>query len=155
MRVLALVLAAFVCFAAPARAEEPPLTTADPGAYAQSFSDAMTLAGVRPIRDAFVAMIGQQLPADVEQGLRVYETAGLTLPAGVARVIDDISAGDAYRVIYLYHYFGGNAWVFTRIEFARIDERRWAVSRVAFADRWSGVVLSTTPAFAPSTPARR
>lgn len=160
MRIVFALLAAFAFLAggpASAQIAGPPVTTTDPGAYARAFSDSMALTGGRQLRDIFTTMLGPSgaMPSEVDQSIRVYENDEMERPARVARVLDDVVASDAYRVIYLYHYFGGNYFLFTRLEFTRISTSEWALSRIAFADRWSGVVLATTPGFAPPQPLRR
>jgi hypothetical protein len=159
-----IVLGALLAFAAllgvcgRASAETPPIVTDDPAEYAQVFADSMAVSGIRPVRQAFEAMLapsGGALPADAEAALIVYERANLHTPALVSRVIDDVVLGDAFRVIYLYHYFGGNGWVFTRLDFVRIGQREWALSRLAFGDRWSTVALTPSPGFTPVEPSRR
>lgn len=150
--------AAFFGASSAACAQRPPIVTEDPGEYAQVFADAMTLSGVAPIRQAFSTIVGGaggSIPADAEAALIVFERANLETPATVSRVVDDLTAGGAYRVIYLYHYFGGNAWVFTRLEFARISETGWAMSRLAFADSWAGVAIAATPGLVPTSRNRR
>jgi len=119
----------------------------------------MALAGVRPIREAFEALVGGTIPADAEAGIVTYEQAITQLPARVSRVIEDVTLADSVRIIYLYHYYGDNSWIFTRLEFISIGDGRWAFNRLAFADRWATVVVATTPGFqsshAPPAVARR
>ena len=152
MRIFIAALAALICAATSARAQDAAFTTTDPAVYAQAFSDAMTLSGVRPIRETFTRMLagGGTLTADLEAALQPYEAANLQTPARIARVIDDVMLSDVLRTVYLYHYFGGNGWIFTRLEFVRISETEWSLSRLAFSDRWAAVALSTTPGFRPS-----
>jgi hypothetical protein len=153
MRRLLLALFAAVLLWPAARAEaqlvDPPIVMRDPGVYAQVFADSMAISGIQPIRDAFQAMLGAETPlaAELEASLHVYEHPDMIKPAVVSRVLDDVSAADTYRVIYLYHYYGGNFWVFTRLEFVRISMTEWALQRMAFADQWKNVVLTTTPGF--------
>jgi len=156
-----LAVCVFVCaLAAPSRAAaqlvDPPITMRDPAVYAQTFSDAMALGGVRPIREAFLQLLGPgaQMPADVDAGLRVYENPDMIKPALMSRVVEDVVLADTFRVIYLYNYYGGNYWIFTRLEFVRISTDEWTLSRLAFADRWAHVVLQTTPSFQSPAPAR-
>lgn len=145
------VLLAFAMMATPARADDPPVVTTNPALYAQTFADSMAMSGVRPIRDVFQALMGGPLPPDVEPGLITYERAITQMPARVSRVIEDVTlAGDVTRMIYLYHYFGDNSWIFTRLEFVFLGDGRWALNRVAFADRWAAIVVATTPGFQPS-----
>jgi hypothetical protein len=73
----------------------------------------------------------------------------------VSRVIDDVVLSDMVRSIYLYHYFGENNWVYTRLDFGGIGDGRWALTGVCFADRWSNIVVATTPGFRPAGPTRR
>lgn len=151
MRILLFVLTASVFFVTSARAADPPVVTDDPALYAQTFADSMALSGVSPIRDVFEVLVGDPLPPDVEPGLLVYERAITQLPARVSRIIEDVTlGGDGTRMIYLYHYFGDTTWIFTRLEFVFVGDGRWALSRVAFADRWASVVVATTPGFQPS-----
>ena len=142
--------------AAPRAAAEPPIVMRDPGQYAQTFADSMALAGVRPLRDAFTTLVAPNAPPpELESALRVYETAITQLPARVSRVVEDLVLGDALRTIYLYHYYNDNSWIFTRLDFVRIGEDRWALHRISFSDRWANVVLTTTPGFRPPAPTTR
>lgn len=159
MRIAWALLAALVfCAAAPsARAQvaRPPIVTSDPGAYARAFADQMALSGVAPLREAFSGLLhGAPIPPESEAALHVYESPDMVKPAIVSRVLDDQVVGDGYRVVYLYHYFGGNYWLFTRLEFVRISQSEWALVQFKFASTWTGVVLATTPGFAPPQPAR-
>jgi len=144
----------FVCaLGLPTRASaqlvDPPLVMRDPGAYARTFADAMALGGVRPMREAFQQLLGPtaSLPAEVDNSLRIYESPDMIKPAIVSRVLDDVVLSDAYRVAYIYNYYGGNYWLFTRLEFVRISTTEWTLTRIAFADRWANVALATTPGF--------
>lgn len=160
MRFLAYLAVFFAVLTAPARADDPPVVTSNPTVYAQTFADSMALAGVRPIREAFEALVGGPVPQESEAGLVTYEQAITALPARVSRVIEDVSlGGGTVRMIYLYHYFGDNTWIFTRLEFVSIGDGRWSLNRLAFADRWANVVVATTPGFQssqiPATPPAR
>src|SRR5262245_28848960 len=156
IRTFVFALLGLMLMAAPSAADEPPIVVRDPGQYAQTFADSMALAGVRPLRDAFTTLIAPAaLPPEGESSLRIYETSITQLPARVSRVIEDVVLGDALRTIYLYHYYNDNAWIFTRLDFVRIGEDQWALTRLAFSDRWANVVLTTTPGFRPPTPPRR
>lgn len=133
---------------------DPPIVMRDPAAYAQTFADSMALSGVLPIRETFAQLIGAEatVSGDVEASLRVYEHPEMIKPARVSRVIEDVALADTFRVIYLYHYYGGNFWIFTRLEFVRVSPTEWTLSRLAFADRWPNIVLTTSPGFASAAP---
>lgn len=157
MRNAVVAIFALVCvWAAPARAADPPIVTTNPAEYAQTYADSVALGGVEPIRDIFQTMQGgTALATDLEAAIMVYERANLTKPAAISRVIEDVQLSDVLRVIYTYHYFGANSWIFSRLEFVRVSDTEWALNRVAFADRWANVVLETTPSFRATTPSRR
>lgn len=150
MRTFALIAGFFAAFAGPAFADDPPIVTTDPTQYAQTFADSMALAGVRPIREAFEDLVGGPVPQESEAGLLTYERAITQLPARVSRVVEDVTLSDTVRMVYLYHYYGDTAWIFTRLEFVAIGNGRWSLNRVAFADRWANVAVATTPGFQSS-----
>lgn len=150
-----LIFAAMMVAALGSARAQTTAVTENPAAYAQGIADAMALSGVRPLRQLYEEMLSSPtLPADLESGLMVYERAIGQKAAEVSRVIEDIVLSDVLRVIYLYHYFGDNSWVYTRLEFHAVGDGRWAVARVSFADQWSNVVLTTTPSFRPGPPRR-
>jgi hypothetical protein len=160
MRAVLYALAAFAAMTlAPFRADAAPdVVTDNPAAYAAAMADAMVLTGMRPLREAFRELLapnGEALPANIETTLLTYERAVGQSTAHVSRVIEDVVLADTVRSIYLYHYFGGNNWVFTRLDFSAIGEGRWALTGLTFADRWSNIVLATTPGFRPAAPGRR
>jgi hypothetical protein len=150
MRIFAFVFVCAALLASPARADDPPIVTTDPAQYAQTFADSMAIAGVRPIREAFETLLGGPVAQESEAGLVTYERAITQLPARVSRVVEDVTLSGTVRTIYLYHYYGDNSWIFTRLEFIFIGEGRWTLNRLAFADRWANVVVATTPGFQSS-----
>ena len=155
MKHILLALAAVFVFAAPARAQTTVITT-DPRGYAQGLMDAMTLGGMRPLREAYTDMFnGAQLSANIETTLLVYERAIGQNSAHVARIADDVVLSDVLRVIYLYHYFGENSWVYTRLTFHAVGDGRWAMAQLSFADQWATIVVATSPGFRPAETPRR
>jgi hypothetical protein len=152
MRLFVLSLVGFIWLAGSSAAGPLPVITRDPAQYAQTFADSMALAGVRPIRDAFETLAApNEIPAEAASGLVTYERAITRLPAQVSRVIEDVELGGAVRTIYLYHYYGESTFIFTRLEFVRVSQDEWGLTRIAFADRWAGIVLATTPGFHSSS----
>lgn len=161
MRLIALAVATLFLLGGTVNAgtvNRPPVITRDPGAYAQQMADMMALGGVQPLRETFMTMLAPasgHLPDDIDSSLRVYENPNLIKPAQVARIIDDEVLGDSYRVVFLYHYFDSNYWIFTRLEFVRISPTEWTLTRLSFADTWNGVALPLTPGFQPASRTRR
>lgn len=143
---------------AQARAQNPPaVVTENPAGYAQGFADTMTLSGIRSLRETYVILYGPfggTLPTNIESTLLVYERAIGSATAQISRVIEDITLGEATRTIYIYHYFGNNLWLFTRLDFYFMGDGRWALGSLAFADQWASIVSATTPSFR-ATPTRR
>jgi hypothetical protein len=83
--------------------------------------------------------------------LLAYERGLPSQQAVVSRVTDDVSLSDTFRSIYLYHYYGDNFWVHTRLDFVRVSQDgEWALAFAGFSSEWSGVALATTPGFRSS-----
>jgi hypothetical protein len=81
----------------------------------------------------------------------VYERGIPTNQAVIAKIEEDITLSDTYRQIFLYHYWGRNYWLHTRVDFVRISgDGEWAVSYIGFASEWAGLASTTTPGFRPS-----
>lgn len=143
---------------AQARAQNPPAVVTDnPARYAQGFADAMALSGIRSLRETYVILYGPfggALPTNIESTLLVYERAIGSATAQISRVIEDVTLGEATRTIYIYHYFGDNLWLFTRLDFYFLGDARWALGSLAFADQWASIVSATTPGFR-AAPTRR
>jgi hypothetical protein len=152
----ALALVAVLFCAAP-RASAATVVTDNPALYAQGLADGMALTGMRALREAYRDLVGDEsgaVPANIESSLLVYERAIGSRTAIVSRVVDDVVLSNTLRTIYIYHYFGESAWVFTRIDFHSIGEGRWAVAALSFADQWRNVAIQTTPGFRLSPPSR-
>ena len=67
-----------------------------------------------------------------------YERSLTSPRAALSRVTEDVTLSDTLRSIYLYHYYGENIWVHTRIDFVRIsDDGEWAVAALSFGGDWS------------------
>lgn len=147
--------AAFLCVASQAKAA--PVTTDNPAAHAQGLADGMALTGIRALREAYRELLGGEtgtVPANVETSLLVYERAIGSRTAIVSRIVEDVTLSGTLRMIYIYHYYGENVWVYTRIDFHSMGEGRWVVAALSFADQWTNVAILTTPGFRPSPPAR-
>lgn len=128
-------------------ASAQPIVTPDPARYASELSNNMAVGGVAPLRELFGEMQrGAALPPDVEAALLPYERAVTQRRAVIGHVIDDVMLSDVYRALYLYHYYGENFWLFTRLDFVRIGDE-WALSGAAFGSDWSKVALISTPGF--------
>jgi hypothetical protein len=151
--------AAFVvvlmCVLAPdlARAEDPPITIADPASYVATVARQMQTEGMQPLRATFAQIASDssgRLSPEIDANIVVYERAIEHRPARLYRLLDDVTLADTVRHIYYYHYFGANAWLFTRFEFVRISDQRWALSGISFTSDWRTIALVTTPGFRPS-----
>jgi len=149
MRSFLFALAALGLLLAPstATAQSPPVTMANPSQYAADVANLMSRRGVAPLREIYNLMFGATLPANIEAALIAYERAIDGNTAVIGRVVETTTLADSFRSIYMYHYFGNNAWIFTRLDFVRISETEWALSTTAFSSEWSGVVSTTTPGF--------
>jgi len=149
MRILFCLAALFALQAADAFAQ--PIVTRDPRAYMETLADAMGVSGMAPLRSLYVEINrGAPLNTNVEAALLSYERGLPSQQAAIARVAEDVMLADTLRSIYLYHYFGENYWVFTRVDFVRIADADWAVAYVAFSSEWNSITISTTPGFRPS-----
>lgn len=145
-------------FGARAHAQNPPaVVTENPASYTQGFADAMALQGIRSLRETYVTLytpFGGVVPTNIESTLMVYERAIGSGTAQISRIVEDVTLGEALRIIYAYHYFGNNLWLFTRLEFYFLGDGRWALGSLAFADQWDAIASPTTPSFR-AAPARR
>lgn len=156
----AFIIIMLVCGLAPgfARAEDPPITVADPGSYVATVARQMQTEGMQPLRATFAQIASDssgRLSPEIEANIVVYERAIEHRPARLYRLLDDVTLADTVRHIYYYHYFGGNAWLFTRFEFVRISDQRWALSGLSFTSDWRTIALVTTPGFRASPVAAR
>lgn len=148
MRIL-FALAAVAVWLLASTASAQPIVTPDPGRYATELSNNMSVGGIAPLRALYVDMFdARSLPTNIEAALITYERAITNNRAVVARVVEDISLEDTYRSVYLYHYFGSTNWMFTRLDFVRIDPSGdWALSSATFGSEWSSVAMSATSGF--------
>ncbi|MBX9746365.1 MAG: hypothetical protein K2X34_05660 [Hyphomonadaceae bacterium] len=142
-------------FAAP-EASAQPIVTRDPRAYMETLADAMGVSGMAPLRSLYVELSNNApLSTTVEASLLAYERGIPTTRAFVAKIEEDLTLSDTYRQIYLYHYWGQNYWLHTRVDFVRIsNDGEWAISYVGFASEWSTLASGVTPGFRPSAPNR-
>jgi hypothetical protein len=150
MRTLLLALATLVVLGTPsaALAQSPPVTTADPAQYMRDVSALMSRTGISTLRDIYVTMFQTSaLPASVEGALVTYERLVAGRQAVLGRIVEDTQLSDTFRSIYTYHYFGDNAWLFTRFDFVRISDTEWALSAAVFSSEWSNVAALATPGF--------
>lgn len=130
------------------------ITTEDPAAFARELADRVSAEGVdalRPILTEIYAIqmrtAGAQLPA---QQAAIFDAAQAMIAGREASIIselDDIVLGGAFRTIFYYHYFGDNVWIFSRFDFVRMDDRRWALSLLLWGGDASLVGLSPAPTF--------
>lgn len=153
MRALLLTLVLLGAAIAPgaALAQSPPITTENPGQFTRDVSALMSRTGVGALRDIYVRLFASSaLPANVEGALVTYERAIGGQSAVLGRVVEDTTLANTFRSVYTYHYYGSNAWLFTRFDFVKISDSEWALSAVAFSSEWSSVAVQTTPSFTPS-----
>lgn len=145
---LAVILLAYV--AAPLASAQS-VVVRDPRAYADTLADAMGVSGMAPLRALYqeVSPSGT-VSATVEAALLAYERGLPSTRAPIAKVQEDVTLSDTYRQIYLYHYWGQNYWLHTRLDFVRISDTEWSVSYVAFGSEWGGLASPVTPGFRSS-----
>lgn len=151
------ILLLFALWAAPmSLAAAQPVVMSDPGRYASDLSSTMSVAGIAPLRAMYSQMYsGAALPSNIEAALLTYERGVTSNRALESRVIEDVSVGDAYRAIFLYHYYGSNAWIFIRLDFVRISPDEWTLSAASFGSEWTTVAIATTPSFRSNLVSRR
>ncbi|MEZ5956746.1 MAG: hypothetical protein R3C27_05975 [Hyphomonadaceae bacterium] len=125
-----------------------PIALRDPRAYAETLADTMGVSGMAPLRSLYVEVSPNgAVSAAVEAALLAYERGLPTTRAVIAKVEEDVTLSDTYRQIYLYHYWGQNYWLHTRVDFVRISDTEWAVSYVGFASDWAVLAPPVTPGF--------
>lgn len=127
--------------------DDPPIVVRDPASFVATLAFQMDSQGAEPLRATFLQLFGGSLGPQFEAQLVVYERAIGTRRAIVSRRIEDVTLSDAVRSIYHYHYYGQNLWIFTRVDFVRIDNERWAVSSLAFNSDWATIYSPSTPSF--------
>ncbi|HYD86954.1 MAG TPA: hypothetical protein VEA80_05740 [Vitreimonas sp.] len=133
-----------------------PVVVADPARHVTELSNNMSVAGVAPLRALYSQMYsGAALPSNVEAALLTYERAITSPRALESRIIEDITLSDAYRAIFLYHYYGSNAWIFIRLDFVRIGPEEWTVSAATFGSEWTRVAIPVTPGFTSNLGSQR
>jgi hypothetical protein len=152
MRVALTIIALALLHLAVPAASAQPVVTNNPRAYMETLSNAMGVSGMTPLRSVYEEVgNGAPLNPTVEAALLVYERGLPSTQAVVSRVSEDIMLSDTLRSIYLYHYYGENYWVHTRVDFVRISgDGMWAVAYVGFASEWNSIVINATPGFRPA-----
>jgi hypothetical protein len=153
MRVLLAILASVFVLAVARPAAAQPIVTDDPREYMETLRDAMGVSGMGPLRSLYQQLAGSAgINPQIEAALMVYERNMSSPRAAVARVTEDITLGDTLRTVYLYHYWGDNLWVHTRLDFVRISPTEWAVAYIGFGSEWHTIAQPMSPGFRPSPP---
>jgi hypothetical protein len=126
---------------------EAPIVTDNPRTFANDLAGRMQQ-GVGALRETYAVLFaGAALAPQLDAALIVYERGAAGKSATVHAIADDVALSNVFRSIYLYHYYGENMWMFTRVDFARIADNQWAVTSLSFSSEWSQVVSTTTPGF--------
>jgi hypothetical protein len=137
------------------------VTMADPAAYAQQIANRMNTDGVSALRPALtelyansihVPVANAQLPPQWEAQFTTLQTLIAGRHAAITQKLSDVVLADTLRSIYYYHYYGDNVWVFTRFDFVRVGNGRWAVSLVLWGGDESVVGISPSITFQPVQP---
>ena len=132
------------------------ITTPDPGAYSQQLADRIATDGVAALRPVLTQLYAIQVhvPAASAQLPPQYEAQFTTMQSVIAgrhatinRKLDDVTLADTLRSIFYYDYFGDNVWIFTRFDFVRVGDNRWAVSLVLWGGDESVVGIAPAPGF--------
>lgn len=132
---LAAIGAALLAPAAFAQNPEASLIPVDnPATYSQRLADEIARDGVNatmPILSRIYAVYAgvEEIQLNPQQ-LAQFATAQQMIAGRRAQVVQqlaDIALADTIRSIYYYHYFGGNVWIYTRLDFARVGETQWAL----------------------------
>lgn len=149
MRALLAVVVILMALVSATPASAQAITTRDPRAYMETLANTMGVSGMAPLRSIYGEINnGAALSTTVEAALLAYERGIPTTRAVIAKVEEDVMLSDTYRQIYLYHYWGQNYWLHTRIDFVRISaDGEWAMSYVAFSSEWGNLTSATTPGF--------
>lgn len=135
------------------------ITTDDPATYSQQLADRVTTDGVAALRPALAQIYSiqvqvpngsVQLPPQVEAQFTTMQGLIAGRHAVVAQKLDDITLANTLRSIYYYHYFGGNLWVFTRFDFARIADGQWALSYMLWSGDQNSIGISPTLSYRPT-----
>jgi len=154
MRTGVLVLALFVLGAATSAAQQlgfhspdaHPIVTTDPSAYVQDLDTRIAAHGMEPLREVFTSMFGE-VPPDVSRIVLTYDGYVGHQPARSWQMIDDISLSNRLRSIYTLHVFSSHQFLFTRVDFIRVDDANWAMNNVTFGSAWPQVAGPVTPGF--------
>jgi hypothetical protein len=130
------------------------ITTPDPAIYSQQLADRMATEGVSALRPVLTQLYANQVrvPVASVQLPPQYEAQFTTMQgliagrhASLERKLDDVVTANTLRSIYYYHYYGDNIWIFTRFDFVRVADDRWAVSLVLWGGDQSVVGISPSP----------
>lgn len=135
------------------------ISMSDPDAYARQLADRMTSEGVEALRapltelyayQVHVPVASAQLPPQWQAQFTTMQTVIAGRRASVSREISDVTLADTLRSIHYYHYFGDNVWIFTRLDFVRVANGRWALSYLLWGGDASVVGISPSVTFSPS-----